>query len=242
MKILALVMLSLMAAQFCTAQESTIPFLGSDGRLGLDNVNLSWDNRPNEKRFRVGPRSGFKDATFPYIINNTQHTFGSINQGKKYPVTLATLMEDDDATAAIAGMEVDVVSRHATGIKSDVTGFEADVYNDSTGTVDWFYPLAAYSEINAGIVNHAAGLAIYSTYLKPGGIVYNNYGILIADQNVAGANNLAIKTGKGPVQFGDLVKLDLISDPPCKVGDFFIWASSSSKKLRKCENGSVGDL
>jgi hypothetical protein len=86
---------------------------------------------------------------------------------------------------------------------------------------------------SGGTAQTAAALVALSTYVSNGGVITNGYGLFVQDQT-AGVNNFAIKTGLGKVSFGDKVGISTTSP----VANFQV--ANGSNATTTMEVGSTG--
>jgi hypothetical protein len=125
------------------------------------------------------------------------------------------------------------IADFGAGTRGQLTGMLGEVYNDGTASATSIVGLSGYVE-SSGAVHDLASVRTGSPNGNPGGppvgtqtfgggtttnqyglwvlgnvngasTVTNNYGIKVENQNGVGANNWALATGNGLVQFGDRV-------------------------------------
>ena len=90
---------------------------------------------------------------------------------------------------------------NALGSTISDSAFGGNFYVENSGTMTGAWGQAVIAEVyNSGTMDTAVGLRVWGTGNT--GTLTNNYGILVNDQT-AGTNNWALKTGLGPVDFGD---------------------------------------
>jgi hypothetical protein len=85
-------------------------------------------------------------------------------------------------------------------------GIESDVFAAANGQS--YQAMNLYTNANGFSAQNFTGLYVQSFDASGGGGAVNNYGIQIQDQT-AGTNNWAIKTGSGKVEFGDGVLINV---------------------------------
>ncbi len=94
---------------------------------------------------------------------------------------------------------------HSSGTMFFAQGLEGDVISTAAGTVETVAGVASYAQQSGtGTINSLSGFLV-NPNTKFAGTVVNNYGVWVGDQAIAGANNWAIKTLSGKVEFGDQV-------------------------------------
>ncbi|MBI4460385.1 MAG: hypothetical protein HY648_10055 [Acidobacteria bacterium] len=82
---------------------------------------------------------------------------------------------------------------------------------DYSGTIDKASGQYAFLENKgSGVITNAHGSLIRSTLNSGSGSITNNYGLRIENQT-AGTNNWAIKTGTGVVEFGDMASAPILN-------------------------------
>ena len=209
------------AASFSTLTAGSVPFAGTGGLLSQDNTNLFWDDTGN--RFQVGPRSGFGANITTNYLAGSGNVIAELNNAANHRTSLLTATEDNTTNNFYSSYSV-LESAHSSGTRSQAISFEADAYHTGAGTVTQLIAQGGYVQVDAGTVGVAWGGAfsgavtggatttlaaiVAGSNFKSGGTLTNNIGLQVQDQNLSGANNWAVKTGAGKVQFGDDVVAD----------------------------------
>lgn len=193
------------APTFSTTTSGSILFAGTGGLLSQNNSNLFWDN--TGKSLRVGPRSGL-DPTVSWVPPYGQSSFSTLNTGFDPGAALALLNQDNTVGAESHALWATAAGTNASGQKSVVGGLASEAYQVGNGNATWMLGLLTnIGNLGSGTINLARHVAINPTSNIGGGTINDNYGIKVENQT-AGTNNWALRTGLGKVQFGD----DVIAD------------------------------
>ncbi len=195
---------------FSTMTSGSILFAGSGGLLSQDNANLFW--KDTTKQFIAGPRTGFNPAVswlleYPGSDPYGQSVITSLNNGDKTGPALLLFNQDNHPNTAgndtSAGIWAITAGTHGTGTKGVLQGINIENYQLGNGNVTWQNGIDIYLQnAGSGTVNTMRGLWVKSFVNDGGGTVSNLFGLKIEDQT-AGTNNWAIRTGLGKVEFGD---------------------------------------
>ena len=214
-------LVSAQAPTFSTMTPGSLLFAGSGGLLSQDNTRLFWDNAA--KSLQVGPRTGFSTVIQDWYLPYYNNTFSIFNSSASFPRPLGVAIQDTLSSSVPVGIMSVVDSAHATGNRAGATASSGDAYHSGSGTIGALAGVRGYVENMAGAGGNASqivgvsGLAWHTgastttdaigllalSNGKSAGTVTNNYGIKVENQNITGANNWAIKTGLGKVEFGD---------------------------------------
>ncbi|MBI4443517.1 MAG: hypothetical protein HY649_09115 [Acidobacteria bacterium] len=206
---------------FSTMSAGSALFAGTGGILSQDNTNYFWDN--TAKRFIVGPRTGFNASAQSYV-DASKHSLAILRTSTDAFVDGIGVTVQDSTTDLGLGFTSHYEDVHATGTRdgaysiygditnaigaglttSEVGGIAAQAIHSGDGTSSNMMGIVAFSNVRtAGAVGANYGIRSGDQ----GNVGAFNYGLYI-DNQTAGANNWAIKTGTGKVQFGD----DVIAD------------------------------
>jgi len=117
---------------------------------------------------------------------------------------------DSNAIVAVYGEADYVGNLHV----KNIIGGDFEAYNLGGGNISQLVGFSVFTENDNGNVTNAIGLSVGLHYVTPEtGNTTNYYGILIQDlisSSQGAANNWAIKTGVGLVEFGDNVKAPML--------------------------------
>ena len=214
-------LVSAQAPTFSAMTPGSLLFAGSGGLLSQDNTRLFWDNAA--KSLQVGPRTGFSTVIQDWYLPYYNNTFSIFNSSASFPRPLGVAIQDTLSSSVPVGIMSVVDSAHASGNRAGATASSGDAYHSGSGTIGALAGVRGYVENMAGAGGNASqivgvsGLAWHTgastttdaigllalSNGKSAGTVTNNYGIKVENQNIAGANNWAIKTGLGKVELGD---------------------------------------
>lgn len=158
----------------------------------------------------------------------SQTARGVVTTGTQTFTGEKTVDTTSSTTAGSIAILASMRTTHASGTKPWVEGLEANASSNGAGNVTELAALASYAQQSGtGTVTDMFGLHVQSN-LKPGaGGVTNNYGIRVKDQAITGANNWAIKTGTGKVEFGDTTVAKVLNG--VRVADQFTGANGGAK-------------
>lgn len=202
----------------------SILFAGTGGLLSQDNANFFRDTTDATNRYGLNigsvsgatnnwniwsaPLSASLDTTNDWAYNFTRNFFGD-NGGGYSAVFHAELSGGGTAPSGAASF---LITRGAGNYTSGPGGaYEGYVTHAGTGIVTTTSALQGQvSNVSTGTITSGHALIIASAANSGGGTITNNYGMFVQDQTV-GANNWALKTGLGLVEFGDVTKAPLYS-------------------------------
>src|ERR1051325_10847625 len=194
---------------FNSSTPGSILLAGAGGIVSEDNPNLVWDGL--KRGLNVGPRTGFHKEYGQFYVPISRN-FVSLNKLERDGVenTLASISEDH-TSETLTGFYSETESKHETGTKAFVNSIESDVYVNapSPAITNLATGLKTYvSNGGSGTINSSFGIHVTGNDNWGGGSVLNNYGIKVENQAIAGADNWAIRTGAGKVQFGDTLEAE----------------------------------
>lgn len=112
------------------------------------------------------------------------------------------LIQDSGTSDILAASQGTAISSNNTGTRGIASGIQGDAVHDGLGTVNNLIGASGYAEVDAGTAVNAISLRAFSV-VSGAGLTTNDIGLFVDDQT-AGANNWAIKTGLGQVQLGAL--------------------------------------
>jgi len=165
------------------------------------------------------PTSAFNSYLTTNGYFNQQNVLASLNPNNAS--TLAVYTESNSASLWAPPLYSAAFSTNPSGTRPQFIGGEFEAYQLGAGATSLLIGSGGYTEIDAGSVAEAAALASNGV-VAVGGAVANAYGLLIGSNSsssgaisnnvglqindqTAGQNNWALKTGKGLVSFGDQV-------------------------------------
>jgi hypothetical protein len=197
-------------AVFGFAQTNTFPASGNVG-IGTTNpsahLNVNESTSGDSASIYSGPAAATFSPNVQWILQQGKSNIGSFNDagassGNRWEA-LGVLNQDNSAYDSTGAFILGSAAPATSTTKSSVTGVFGQATLESAGTLN----AAAGGDFavwnnGTGAITSSANVHIEPAYNIGGGSIGTDYGVLIDDQT-AGQNNFAIKTGLGKVAFGD---------------------------------------
>ena len=207
--------------------------VSSDGPLVIDGANSISIGTSTATAITIGKSGLTLSSPGTIAIGNADADFTPKLQGWTYAINNINRIQGNDGHANLgvtiqSGYSAEAIwtISYVTGDGQEADGATTDANitgNNSTaiasqprafsrgGSGNALYGVQTNIGVsNSSSVTTAAGAIILSSDVWSGGSILNNYGLLINDQT-AGTNNWAIKTGLGQILFGDSVGIGVVT-------------------------------
>lgn len=226
---------------------TALAYLTEDGRsvaprvsIGVENWGFSFGSTMGDNYFNIEFTitellNGFTTHyhnVFNFYVNVTDTTDTSVVDGQVFGYGGYLGISGTRIPRYVYGFSSQIDHETATNGTERLIGFDNQVFTYGGGTIGRMTAYQAYLD-NGGGANVTTGAILYApTINDSGGTFTNLYGLLLGNVVGGTVENYAIKTGSGPIHFGDYMELAKVTAPgnsPANTGYLFLRDNGGGK-------------